>query len=132
MHAADHVPILTELDIPVQKSPEKLKMQWLEADWDIFLKAMAANLQPICPLATTEEIDATVDHLIKTIQHSAKNTVPVSRITPYMRPGYLPELKGLRNNVNCTRCWAASGQEEDIKAFCQAKHTLGRETAKLS
>ena len=132
MHAADHVPILTELDISVQKSPERLKMQWLEADWDIFLKALAANLQPIYPLATTEEIDATVDHLIKSIQHSAKNTVPVSRITPYSRPGYLPELKGLRNNVNRTRRWAASGQEEDIKAFRQAKHTLGRETAKLS
>ena len=132
MHAADHIPILTELGIPMQKSPEKLKIQWREADWDTFLKTLAAELQPICPLTTTEEIDATVDRLIKTIQQSAKTTVPTARITPYSRPGYHPELKRLRNNVNRTRRWAASGQEEDIKAFRQAKHALGRETTKLS
>jgi hypothetical protein len=56
MHAADHIPILTELGISVQKSPEKLKMQWLEADWDTFLKALAANIQPIRPLATSKEM----------------------------------------------------------------------------
>ena len=132
MHAADHVPILTELDISVQKSPEKLKMQWMEADWDTFLKVLAENLQPICPLAATKEIDAAVDHLITTIQQSAESTVPVARITPYSHPGYPPELRRLHNIVNHTRRWAASGQEKDIKAFHQAKHMLGRETAKLS
>lgn len=132
MHAADHIPILTELDISVQKTPERLKMKWQEADWDAFLKALTADLQPACSLATTKEIDATVDHLIRTIQQSAESTVPVAKITPYTRPGYPPELKRLRNNVNRTRRWVASGQEEDIKAFRQARHKLGRETTKLS
>ena len=59
MHAAGHIPILTELGIPMQKSPEKLKIQWREADWDTFLKTLAAELQPICPLTTTEEVDVT-------------------------------------------------------------------------
>ena len=132
MHAADHIPILTELDISVQKAPERPKMKWQEADWDAFLKALTADLQPTCSLATTTEIDATVDHLIRTIQQSAEGTVPVAKITPYSHPGYPPELKRLRNNVNRTRRWAASGQEKDIKAFRQARHKLGRETTKLS
>ncbi|ODM14238.1 hypothetical protein SI65_10346 [Aspergillus cristatus] len=99
MHAADHIPILTELDISVQKTPERLKMKWQEADWDAFLKALTADLQPTCSLATTKEIDATVDHLIRTIQQSAEGTVPVAKITPYSRPGYPPELKRLHNNA---------------------------------
>ena len=32
LHAADHVPIITELDISVQKSLEKLKARWLETN----------------------------------------------------------------------------------------------------
>ena len=124
MHAADHVPIITELDISVQKSLEKLKARWLETNWDTLLRTLAADLQPAGPLTSAGEVDTAVDHLIGTIQHSAEGNVPIARITPYSRPEYPQELKRLHNEVNCTQCWAASGQEEDIKTFHQAKNTL--------
>ena len=58
-------------------------MKWQEADWGAFLKALTADLQPTCSLATTTEMDATVNHLIRTIQQSAEGTVPVAKIAPY-------------------------------------------------
>lgn len=103
LHAADHIPIITELDISVQKSPEKLKARWLETNWDTLLRTLAADLQPAGPLTTAEEVDAAVDRLIGTIQHSAEGNVPIARITPYSRPEYPQELRTLRNDVNRTR-----------------------------
>lgn len=69
----------------------------MKADWDTFLKALAANLQPIDP-PTATEIDAAVHYLIGTIQQPADSTVPVARTTPFSCPEYPPKLKGLRNN----------------------------------
>ena len=132
LHAADHVPIITELDISVQKSLEKLKARWLETNWDTLLRTLAADLQPAGPLTSAGEVDTAVDHLIGAIQHSAEGNIPIARITPYSRPEYPQELKRLRNEVNRTRRWAASGQEEDIKTFRRARNTLSRATVKLN
>ena len=116
----------------VSDSLEKLKAQWLETNWDTLLRTLAADLQPAGPLTSAGEVDTAVDHLIGAIQHSAEGNIPIARITPYSRPEYPQELKRLRNEVNRTRRWAASGQEEDIKTFRRARNTLSRATVKLN
>ncbi|KAG2000740.1 hypothetical protein GB937_010884, partial [Aspergillus fischeri] len=131
-HAADHVPILTEFDLSLAPRAEVCRRQWREANWEGFLKALAAVPMPLNPLNTPDQADQAAEHLVRAILGATESTVPKARICRFSQSGYTKELAPLRAQVNRTRQWARTGDEADVEAYRRAVHQLERQSRKTA
>jgi ribonuclease HI len=132
-NGGDHVPILTEFDLSVVAAPEIIRKNWKATDWDTFLKQMSQHDWYLPPLSNRDGVDKAVGQLVNAINEAANTSTPEIRITEHSRPGYTPEMAQLRKEARRARRRARNtDSDEDWEAFRQARHHLGRETAKLA
>lgn len=131
LHAADHVPILTEFDLSLAQAPEIRRRQWSATDWVTFTGVIQSRLWPLTPLPTHDDIDLAVTHLVDSLLEAAKVATPEVHITGFTRPGYTPETADLKRKVKQARRRAReTNQDEQWEQFRQLRHQLGRESAK--
>jgi len=133
LNAADHVPILTELDLSLPARPKIVRKDWRATDWETFLKQMSEQDWYLPPLSSTGDIDKAVKWLVEAIFRAAAEATPEAHITEYSRTGYTSEMAELRKETRRARRRAKdTNREEDWEAFRQSRHRLGRESAKLA
>ncbi|KAJ5098344.1 flavoprotein [Penicillium argentinense] len=133
LHAADHVPVLTEVNIETQQRPRHKRLQWKNADWKAWLAALTPRSQTwkVGPYETTEQIDAAVELMVTDILQAAQDNVPRTGVNEWSIPGYTQQLAPLRAEVRRARR-RAKAEDSDALEFRQLRHKLGRQSAKIA
>jgi len=133
LNAADLIPILSEFDLAVAKTPEIKRKHWSATDWEAFLKVVKSSEWPLLPLHSEEEVDNAIQRLVKTICEAANAATPEIRITGRTRAGYTPEMAKAKGEAKQARKLARrTGSAEHKEQYRQARHRLGRTSAKLA
>ena len=99
----DHLPILTELNMPLTRAPIKSIENFREVDWDKFRIELRAQLNPLGNPRTIEDqqgLDAECSGVTDAIQNTIAAKVPKSEISPKSKRWWSKELTGLRRNMN--------------------------------
>ncbi|KAJ5547537.1 reverse transcriptase [Penicillium frequentans] len=126
LFAADHLPVLTELDLRWDAAPVRELKKWKEADWDTWGTSIAQTAWPKS-INTQPDVDAAVQYFLDALNDASQGTVPIIKLCQRSKPGYTADLKPLRQQVNQARRWARSGDPADVERFQRIRHELGRE-----
>jgi hypothetical protein len=100
---ADHLPIISILELPVARSSAPPLRNFREADFDKLNEALDARLKrdsPAIPINTKEEFHAKVNTLIEIIQQTVAELVPETKPCPYTKRWWTKELSDLKNAKN--------------------------------
>lgn len=96
---ADHLPIVTTMDIPRLEARVTILRDWRKTDWDKFRETLKLKLSAgPAPqeLWSKEEADEAVDTLEKCLEATVKEVVPEARITPHTKRWWTKELSAKR------------------------------------
>jgi ribonuclease HI/exonuclease III len=99
----DHLPILTELSLPMVTAPEESYANFREVDWESFhqvLEGQLSILPPAQAIETQSQLDLSCEQLTEAIQKTIQEQVPVTVITPKSKRWWTKELSQLRKNAN--------------------------------
>jgi len=99
----DHLPILTELNLQVDVTPEEEIHNFCKVDWDKFRKELStqlAKLLPPIPIDNQRQLNDACDSLTKAIQHTIVKQVPVTIISPKSKRWWTKELTQLHQLAN--------------------------------
>lgn len=102
--AADHLPILTELDLAAVHTNPEDKFNWYAVEWPkflAFLREQLANGPQPATLNTLQAFNAACDHIYAAIYATMDKHVPKSRPSPRHKRWWTPELKKMRRK--CAR-----------------------------
>ncbi|KAJ5544111.1 reverse transcriptase [Penicillium frequentans] len=131
LFAADHLPVLTELDLRWDAAPIRELKNWKEADWDTWGTSVAQTAWPE-NINTQPDVDAAVQYFLDALNDASQGTVPIIKLCQRSKPGYTADLKPLRQQVNQARRWARSGDPAEVERFRRIRHELGRESKKVA
>src|ERR1700690_2653779 len=104
----DHMPILTILDLPLERKVSPPSHNFRMTDWKAFNEELAACLVDIpLPTALTTEIDFqdVVNNLTSTLQDVIRTTVPMTKPCPHSKRWWnkdLSDLKKAKNKLSST------------------------------
>ncbi|KAJ5547523.1 reverse transcriptase [Penicillium frequentans] len=106
LFAADHTPVLTELDLRWDAAPIKELKNWKETDWDTWGTSVAQTAWPK-NINTQPDVDAAVQYFLDALNNASEGTVPIIKLCQRSKPGYTADLKPLRQQVSTdsTRAW---------------------------
>ena len=79
----DHVPIVTELNFSVVRTPTKIIANFRDVDWDTFrekLKVKMANMGRAEPITSQQVLNTECDKLTKILQETIEAEVPKSEL----------------------------------------------------
>ena len=96
---ADHLPIITKLDLPIQRADAFPTWNMWEADFKEINKQLQTLLQEHCPakkICTKDELESAVNKLVETIQEVLEVVVPATKPCPYMKHWWTKELTELK------------------------------------
>src|SRR3981189_178279 len=99
----DHVPILTIIDLPLERKPSPASPNFRMTDWKDFKEELAIRLTDIplpTSLTTEDKFQAAVNNLTSTLQDVIRTTVPVSRPCPHSKRWWSKELLDLKKRKN--------------------------------
>jgi hypothetical protein len=99
----DHMPILTVLDLPLERKVSPPSYNFRMADWKVFNEELAARLVDIpLPAILTTEVDFqnAVDNLTSTLQDVICTTIPMLKPCPYSKCWWNKELSDLKKAKN--------------------------------
>ena len=100
---ADHLPIITELDLPVRRANEFPTCNMRDADFKAINEKLHQLLTTRCPaqkIHTKEELENAVNNLVETIQEVLDQEVPTSKPCPYTKRWWTKELTELKREKN--------------------------------
>ena len=96
---ANLLPIITELDLPIQRADTFPTRNMQEADFKEINKRLQTLLQERCPakkIRTKDELKNAVNKLVETIQEVLEVVVPATKPCPYMKHWWTKELTELK------------------------------------
>ncbi|PBK79806.1 hypothetical protein ARMGADRAFT_884119, partial [Armillaria gallica] len=97
---ADHVPILTVINLPLDKRPVENKLNYRMVDWDNFCKDLHERIEkeigPAVPLDTEQQLLSAVDKLTKVFLAVIAEKVPMTKLCPTSRHWWTQQLKDLK------------------------------------
>ncbi|KZV70473.1 hypothetical protein PENSPDRAFT_559635, partial [Peniophora sp. CONT] len=95
----DHVPILTTLEIPLEKRPPEPKRNIRMTNWDAFRKHLSARLSHLpapAVITTQDELDTAVTAITTAAQVTIDAKVPFSKDRPHLKPWWSSDLTAMR------------------------------------
>ncbi|EPS93228.1 hypothetical protein FOMPIDRAFT_1098982, partial [Fomitopsis schrenkii] len=103
----DHFPITTVLRLAVARVPIHVFRNFRQVEWVAFRTALALRLEdlsdPAQPIRTTAEFDDRLCGLMDALQDTICETVPETKLPPFVKRWYSKELDNMRREVNRTR-----------------------------
>ena len=100
---ADHLSISLVLNLSICRAVIPLKLDIFFADFGSINAKLAEHLAQRClakELRTKEELEVSVDSLVKSIQETLAQEVPLTKPCPYMKHWWLNELSDLKKVKN--------------------------------
>ena len=100
---ADHLPIITDLDLTITRAEAKERRNMRLADYKKLNEKLSDILNtrhPAAPLNSGDELDHATNDLISTIQDATATTVPISKPSPYTKGWWTAELTDLKREAN--------------------------------
>ncbi|KAF8750374.1 Reverse transcriptase (RNA-dependent DNA polymerase) [Rhizoctonia solani] len=96
--STNHFPIVTKLDLTLEKAKETLRRSFTNTNWEKFDKLLTEKLKMLSTevIETIAEFDARLDALTKAILDTIEAVVPYARITSYCKQWWTKELSELR------------------------------------
>ncbi|KIJ06408.1 hypothetical protein PAXINDRAFT_24238, partial [Paxillus involutus ATCC 200175] len=95
----DHVPILTVLDLEIQRTSIKRMRNFKDVDWKEFqktLKNKLAKYPPTQPIVTDTELQTTAEGFTKAVMETIEDVVPMSRPSLHVKRWWNRDLTTLR------------------------------------
>ena len=99
----DHVPILTVIDLPLERKVSPPSPNFRMTDWKDFNEELVARLVDIplpTALLTEEDFQIAVTNLTSTLQDVIRTTVPITKPCPYSKRWWNKELSDLKKIKN--------------------------------
>ena len=100
---ADHLPIITDLNLTITRAEAKERRNMRLVDYKKLNEKLSDILNtrhPAAPLNSRDELDHATNDLISTIQDATATTVPISKPSPYTKGWWTAELTDLKREVN--------------------------------
>jgi len=100
---ADHLPVITIIDMPVARAPPKSLPNFQDFDFTDFNKALHSRLQHNSPaelLRTKEAFYNKVDRLTTIIQETIDSHMPAKKPCPFSKRWWTTELTALKKRKN--------------------------------
>ena len=100
---ADHMPILTELDLSVPQSLAEPTHNFCLMDFDKFCTVLKTNLNlncTACRISTEAEFNKAADLLVITIQETIETLIPLTKPSPFSKQWWTRKLTDLQRNKN--------------------------------
>ncbi|KAF8703185.1 Reverse transcriptase (RNA-dependent DNA polymerase), partial [Rhizoctonia solani] len=96
--STNHFPIVTKLDLTLEKAKETLRQSFTNTNWEKFDKLLTEKLKMLLTevIETIAEFDARLDAPTKAILDTIEAIVPYARITSYCKQWWTKELSKLR------------------------------------
>jgi ribonuclease HI len=96
---ADHLPIMTTLNIKPRAAGIRERKNWRMVEWETFRKELTKKLDSLPPpteLVDLQRFESTLTALEKSIQETVEATVPTQKLTPHTKRWWTLELSQLR------------------------------------
>ena len=103
---ADHLPIYTELDLPIPRASSITTRNMRDTDFTIItnnLKQLLSEHCPAIPICSKRELDRAVDTLIQCVNDVIYNEVPPSKPCLFTKRWWTKELTKLKKEKNRLR-----------------------------
>lgn len=100
---ADHLPIISDLDLSINRTDPTPCKNYQETDWEDFQNTLTQALTTIPPpqeLRTDEDFNKAVTDLTETIQNTIQEKVPTSKPCPYTKRWWTKDLDKLQKTKN--------------------------------
>ena len=100
---ADHLPIITVIDMPVARASPRAVPDFRNTDFTEFNKSLQIRLQQSSPaqrIKTKGEFHTRVDQLTSAIQDTINLTVPIKKPCPFSKHWWNAELTTLKKKKN--------------------------------
>jgi Endonuclease-reverse transcriptase len=100
---ADHMPIITVVDLPLPRAVSPVTLDYRGADWPTVNNALNARLlaeSPAVRLRTKDEFEAKVNKIVKIIKEVLEEQLEPKKPSPYARRWWTKELSDLRTLQN--------------------------------
>jgi ribonuclease HI len=100
---ADHLPIITVIDMPIPRAPPKVSPDFRNIDFKDFNKTLHTKLSrdsPACRLTTKEEFNTKVDQLTTIIQDTISQHAPLRKPSPFSKRWWNTDLTALKKKKN--------------------------------
>ena len=100
---ADHLPIYTELDLPIPRANAFPTRNLRGADFKTINENLQKLLAERCPpkrIRSKEELENTVNTLVNAIQEAVDEVVPVSKPSPFVKRWWTKELTEIKKTKN--------------------------------
>jgi len=136
-YGSDHQGTYLEWDLkPIIHSEPSPRKAYDRTDWAKVGKDVLAAIEPSEPIASTTQLDAKVDKLIRAVQQAVEKHAPLLRPSPYSKRWFTPELKQQQASVNKARrkwqesCATRGKNDEQTRELFNAMYTKRREWTK--
>ena len=125
---SDHEAILTELDRNVHPAPPKEVRNWRKINRATFHDSLQSKLPSTnTPIATTEDLDEQVNHLVKILTKAAQDATSISLITTKSRPNMDLECKEAILKVRRLESrWQQTRDRRDKKKLNKVRNAKSR------
>jgi hypothetical protein len=100
---ADHMPIITVVDMPLPRSVTLQSLDYRAADWPVVnnkLKHRLNTESPAVRIRTKEEFITKVDMVVRIITEVLNDNLEVTKPSPYSKRWWTKELSDLRTKQN--------------------------------
>ena len=100
---ADHLPIVTELALPLPRAPEAKALDFRQADWpevNADLTQRLAELSPAVCINSEEEFLQKVDEVVRLTKETLDDHLKERRPSPFKRRWWTQELSTLKKTQN--------------------------------
>ena len=84
----DHLPIVTEIDSKITRTPESNKRCFKNADWTLFREKLTEISQDttfIREPMNSNDLDTLLDQITNTVTKAVEDSVPIVKPSPYMK-----------------------------------------------
>jgi endonuclease/exonuclease/phosphatase family metal-dependent hydrolase len=100
---ADHMPVITVVDLPLPRSAAPQSLDFRSADWPAINKALKIRLaaeSPAARICTKDKFITKVDTVVQIITEVLKKNLEVTKLSLYARRWWTKELSDLRTKQN--------------------------------
>ena len=98
-----HLPIITELDLTIQRATPSPTCDMRKADFNTINTKLHTRLEeqhPTKRIQCKEDVEGAVDTLVRIIKEILDEEVPISKLSPYPKHWWMGELTKLKNEKN--------------------------------
>ncbi|KAJ7747559.1 hypothetical protein B0H16DRAFT_1236997, partial [Mycena metata] len=95
----DHFPIISEIDVVVQRTETVDRWNWRAANWEEMEKMLAAELEAVEVVegyAGVVEVEMALEELDGIIWRCVKEHVPIAKVSPHSKRWWTTELSAFR------------------------------------